>query len=492
MISLATSGTGTITGGIENLIVRNTGNGDGISVIATSASNFILRNNDIAAFGNSLDFSTTGAPANTLLLSIDGNTLETTGATNAAKFVGQIISVTDNSIAIRSFAGNKVIGGGAGGGIRFVDVRFDSDGAGGTVNAGSLDIGTSGAPVNATGLSFISASGTLNLGTLNVFNDAGTGVFVDTKGNGTIFTLNNTGGVVSTTNGVAFNLDPLTVDMTFASVSSVNNPAANIANGIIFDGVAGTFTVTGATTVTGTSSFGINAINTNTGTFNFNTVTVNNAATTGGGIGWASGTLNVTGLANIDTTSGGGVFQEGGSTSFTGGLTIDTTSGDGFLGINAGSITVSGAGNTITTATGRIVSLQTATIGAGGMTFDTLKATGTVGIGAGVQLATVSGGTFNGGALSVAGTSIDGLAASSYPPTIASGQCRHPVHRDQRLPAACAATAPIGIIDALTIRASPACASRTRPARSTSMAARSARPTTRPAQPSRLSAAPRP
>ncbi|TGV73085.1 hypothetical protein EN788_72500, partial [Mesorhizobium sp. M2D.F.Ca.ET.145.01.1.1] len=74
------------------------------------------------------------------------------------------------------------------------------------------------------------------------------------------------------------------------------------ASGIIFDGVAGTFTVTGATNISGMADAGISAINTNAGTFNFNTVTVNNVLSTGGGIGWASGTLNVTGFADIDTT----------------------------------------------------------------------------------------------------------------------------------------------------------------------------------------------
>ncbi|RUZ20086.1 hypothetical protein [Mesorhizobium sp. M7A.F.Ca.CA.001.09.1.1] len=298
--------------------------------------------------------------------------------------------------------------GGTGGGIAFNNVRFDSNGTGGTVSAGTLDVGTTaaGGRVQGDGLGFNNTSGTLDLGTFSVANNGGTGVMVSAKT--TNFTLNSSGGSVDTTGGNAFDLDPLTVNMTLGSVTATGG-----ANGIIFDGVAGTFSVTGATTITGTTNYGISAINTNTGTFNFNTVTVNNAGSSGGGIQVASGTLKVTGLANIDTTSGTGVSQGTGSTSFTGGLTIDTTSGDGFLGIAAGSITVIGTGNTITTATGRIVSLQTAVIGAGGMTFDTLKATGTVGIGAGVQLATVSGGNFNGGALSVAGTSNNALVVQN-------------------------------------------------------------------------------
>ncbi|WP_210241848.1 hypothetical protein, partial [Mesorhizobium sp. B2-6-7] len=132
VITLATSGTSPITGGIENLIIRNTGTGAGVAVDASAASSFFLRNNDISAGGRALDFSTTGAAANTLLLSIDGNTLRSTGSALAASFAGQNISATDNSIAIRSFAVNTVLGG-TGGGIAFDNVTFDSTGAGGIV-----------------------------------------------------------------------------------------------------------------------------------------------------------------------------------------------------------------------------------------------------------------------------------------------------------------------------------------------------------------------
>ncbi|WP_188393765.1 S-layer family protein [Mesorhizobium sp. SARCC-RB16n] len=387
VVSLATSGTGLITGGVQNLIIRNIGTGDGIAVSATAASSFFLRNNDIAAGGSALDFATTGAPANTLLLSIDGNTLKSTGSALAASFVGQNINATDNSIAIRSFAGNKVTGG-TGGGIAFNNVRFDSDGLGGTVSVGTLDIGTTGARVQGDGLNLTSTSGTLDLGTFTIANNSGTGLLVDTKTAGTNFTLNSSGGSVDTTGGAAFNLDPLTVNMTIGSVT-----AAGGTSGIIFDGVAGTFTVTGATTITGTSGDGISAINTNTGTFNFNTVTVNNALTSGGGIGWASGTLTVSGLANIDTTSGTGLTQGGGTTSFTGGLTIDTTSGTGILGsggtmaiaATAGAETVnSTSGQAIgLTSVAANIALDSTSSGGGSVNVNLINTSGTIDLGSG-------------------------------------------------------------------------------------------------------------
>ncbi|WP_284275409.1 right-handed parallel beta-helix repeat-containing protein [Mesorhizobium huakuii] len=392
VINFATSGTSIFTGGLENLIVTNVGSGAGVAVDATGASSFFLRNNTITAGGNALDFSTTGAPADTLLLSIDGNTLRSTASGLAASFSGQNISTTDNSIAIRSFAGNKVTGGAGSGGIVFNNVRFDSDGAGGTVSAGTLGMGTPGTRVQSNGLSFINTSGTLDLGTLSLANNGGTGVLVNTKGAGTIFTLNNSAGVVTTLNGAAFDLDPLTVNMTFSSVSAVGG-----ASGIIFDGVAGTFTVTGTTSISNTTGFGIDAINTNTGTFNFNTVTVNNVTVpnTGGGIHVATGTLNVTGLANIDTTSGTGLSQGGGTTSFTGGLTIDTTTGTGIAGTGGtmgitdtgGAETVNSAGGTAIKLSGvaATIALDSTSSGGGTNNISLTSVTGTIGLGTGTM-----------------------------------------------------------------------------------------------------------
>ncbi|WP_189524610.1 MULTISPECIES: hypothetical protein [unclassified Mesorhizobium] len=405
VINLATSGSGIFSGGVDNLIIRNTSTGAGISVNATAASSFFIWNNDIAAGGRALDFATTGAPANTLLASIDGNTLQSTGTALAASFAGQNISATQNSIAVRSFAGNTVTGG-TGGGLAFSNVTFDSTGAGGTVSVGTLDIGTTAARVQGNGLSLTGTSGTLDLGTFTVFNNNGTGLLVDAKGPpATTFALNSSGGSVDTTSGTAIDLDPLTVGMTIGSVIATGG-----ASGIIFDGVAGTFTVTGATNISGMADAGISAINTNAGTFNFNTVTVNNVLSTGGGIGWASGTLNVTGFADIDTTSGAGLTQTGGTTSFTGGVTIDTTTGVGISGGGGATmgITATGGTESVNSTSGTAIALSNvsatialdSTSSAGGSTnVNLVNTSGTVNLGSGALTGAaavsfiVSGGT---------------------------------------------------------------------------------------------------
>ncbi|WP_214473879.1 hypothetical protein [Mesorhizobium sp. dw_380] len=411
VVNLATSGTGTVTGGMENLIVRDTGSGAGIAVTATTVSNFFLRNNDIAAGGRALDFSTSGAPANTLLLSIDGNTLKSTGSALAASFVGQNISATANSIEIQSFADNTVLGG-TGGGIAFNNVGFDSNGAGGTVSAGTIGVGSPGpGRVQGDGLSFTNTSGTLDLGAFSVFNNGGTGVLANTKT--TNFTLNSSSGGVFTANGAAFDLDPLTVNMVVTSISSGGS-----SGGIIFDGVAGTFTVTGNTSVAAATTAGIMAINAgNTGVFTFNTVTLNSTVTAGGGIQVASGTLNITGLANIDTTTGVGLSQTGGTVSFTGGVTIDTTSGTGIVGTGGTmGITATAAAETVKATAGQAINLSgvaasialdsTNSVG-GANNVSLTNVTGTVGLGSGaLSGATSASFLVNGGtaAISYGGT----------------------------------------------------------------------------------------
>lgn len=413
VINLASSGSGIFTGGIQNLIVSNLGSGAGVAVNATGASSFFVRNNTITAGGNALDFSTTGAPANTLLLSIDGNTLRSTASGLAASFTGQNVDADLNSIAIRSFAGNTATGGAGSGGIAFNNVRFDSDGAGGTVSAGTLGVGTPGARVQGNGLSFTNTSGTVDLGAFIVFNTAGTGVVANTKT--TNFTLNSSSGTVSTSGGAALDLDPLTVNLVLGTVTSTGSSSG----GIIFDGVAGTFTVTGNTTVTAAATGGIMAINAgNTGTFNFNTMTLGNTVTSGGGIQVASGTLNISGLANIDTTSGVGISQSGGTINFTGGVTVDTTTGTGILG-TAGtmSITATAAAQTVNATGGTAINLSgvaatialDSTSSAGGINNVSLTdVTGIVGLGTGA-LSGATGASFN---------VVGGTAAVSYSGTV--------------------------------------------------------------------------
>jgi len=142
--------------------------------------------------------------------------------------------------------GGTVIGNGLGGGVTFNRVTFDASGAsllGTQVAAGDWTVGTSANRVSGDGMAFTDPTGDLAFGALNIANDTGTGLYVNTKVNATAFALSNTSGTIDTTNGAAVFLDPLTTDLTFSTISSTNS----LTNGIELNTVGGSFTVTGAT-----------------------------------------------------------------------------------------------------------------------------------------------------------------------------------------------------------------------------------------------------
>jgi len=147
-----------------------------------------------------------------------------TQARGTAGFTEEHIGRGQDSTIVQSWTSPNQIIGGTGGGILFDRVTFDASGAALTGNqvvfGGTLDIGSSPARVQGDGLSLIDPTGDLNIATLNVFNNAGTGLEVDTKGLGTTFNLAVGGGVLNTTGGPAMFLDPLSGNINLASVTS--------------------------------------------------------------------------------------------------------------------------------------------------------------------------------------------------------------------------------------------------------------------------------
>ncbi|MES0180233.1 hypothetical protein NKJ86_16750 [Mesorhizobium sp. M0025] len=351
---------------IEGVTISNVAAGQtAIQVTGLNGSLSVI-NNNINLAGTLLDvnggtstisvsrgFLPNGGPAGTL----------TGGGINIANRTGGAVTFTDQ-VAITGGNGVSISGGTAGGAVNF---------------NGGLDITTS----LATGLS---------LSGLNVLTVANAGSTTINATGQTALSLQGTLGA----GGVNFD-----------SITSSGG-----TSGIILNGVTGAVNVSGATSITGTSSFGIDGTGANTGTFTFGAVTVNNTATAGGGIHVVSGTVNVTGLANIDTTSGVGLSQSGGTTSFTGGVTIDTTSGTAIVGTGGTmGITATGGAETVNSTLGQAINLinVTASIaldstssGGGTNNVGLANVTGTVSLGSGA-LSGASGVAFllNGGAATV-------------------------------------------------------------------------------------------
>lgn len=194
-----------------------------------------------------------GGTASNLLLGLTGNsTLSTANAVPVMDFIGSGL----NSTIVTSWAApNQVIGGITGSsGIVFDRVSFDADGNVGNgfqqvAFAGTLDIGQ--VPpftiqrVEGDGLTFLNPTGSLSIDTLNIANQNGTGLNVDTSGLGTTFSLLVGGGTIDTQAGtgivtnnsavgtLTFTLNnstvsapTTTIDLTNSNVNGTGNTAA--------------------------------------------------------------------------------------------------------------------------------------------------------------------------------------------------------------------------------------------------------------------------
>jgi VCBS repeat-containing protein len=156
-----------------------------------------------------------------------------------------------------------------------------------------------------------------------------------------------------------------TVNITLISAASTGSTGGAID----LNGLGGSFTVTGATTITGTH--------------------------TGGGVDVTGSSLNVTlsggGLVSTGTATAVNYSTSTGTLAITGGnFDIVTSSGAGLNVQGGGSVTVTGAGNNITTITGFGVNITNST--AAGVTLESVSSSG--GANAGILLNNAGSGGF--------------------------------------------------------------------------------------------------
>jgi VCBS repeat-containing protein len=166
-----------------------------------------------------------------------------------------------------------------------------------------------------------------------------------------------------------------TLDVTLNAVASTGSGS----NAIDLDGVGGSFTVTGATTITGIQG--------------------------GAGIDITNSSLNATfaggGLVSTANRIGVQFVGNSGQLAITGGnFDIVTTTGSGLVALGGGSILVTGSGNDVTVGSGTAVSIAGTIIGAAGVTLSSVTSTGAPN---GIFLADTGAGAF-----SVTGTGIAG------------------------------------------------------------------------------------
>jgi len=140
------------------------------------------------------------------------------------------------------------------------------------------------------------------------------------------------------------------VHITFTSAQSTGSSGGAID----LEGITGDFTVSGATSITGTQS--------------------------GGGVHVSSAlvtvALNGGGTLSTGTADAIDFIGNAGSLTLAGGFAISTTTGIGLNASGGGSVAATGAGNSVTAAGGAAINIVGTQIGAAGLTFQSVSATG--------------------------------------------------------------------------------------------------------------------
>ncbi|HEX8223412.1 MAG TPA: Ig-like domain-containing protein [Allosphingosinicella sp.] len=159
-----------------------------------------------------------------------------------------------------------------------------------------------------------------------------------------------------------------TLDVTLNSAESLSSSGGAVD----LNGVGGSFTVTGATTIAGATGAGVDV-----------TSGINLAVDFQGGL------TASTGASNAVNFSG----NMGSSSLDVAGLSLTTTTGTALNVTNGGTVNVTGTGNTIATTGGTAVNIAFATIGSGGVTLESVSSLG--GSGTGIILNSAGSGGFS-------------------------------------------------------------------------------------------------
>jgi hypothetical protein len=217
------------------------------------------------------------------------------------------------------------------------------------------------------------------------FNGTAAGAVAIQDGGGTVGVLTVANVAVSGQGQIADIDAGGTLNVVLTSAASSGSSGAN--GGVIdLSGVGGSFTVSGGgLSITGThGQTGVDL--------------TGNTGLTASFIGAAAINTGAQAAVNLGASTSS-------TTSFTGGLDIDTTGGTGLASAAGNTLVIAGPGGaTINTTTGQILNLADTVIGASGVTFATLAASNTVANTA-ISLNNVDGAAFNGGTVTVAGTS---------------------------------------------------------------------------------------
>ncbi len=226
---------------ITNLVVEAAGaQGLDINVDGAGDQTLVLDGiNSLTSTGNAFDAALGAASTGDMILMISNTTTASTAGAGF-NFDG---TAGAGTLFISTFSVNAVTTA-ATGGLLADTVTFDVNPTQMGIQqvfAGNFTVGdlSDTTMVTGDGVRLIDPSGTLAFSVLNIANDTGTGLLVDTKGGGTTFLMNTMGGSIITTNGPAMNLDPLTINFVLDTVRSDDSPTW----GAFYDTVSGNMSI---------------------------------------------------------------------------------------------------------------------------------------------------------------------------------------------------------------------------------------------------------
>lgn len=190
----------------------------------------------------------------------------------------------------------------------------------------------------------IAGQGTYTFAILNAQDNTDAGIYV--AGTSVSGSFATTGGTVSGNGGIAVFIDPITANVTLNSISHSGG-----TSGVVLDNLAGSFTVTGQTTISNTSGPAIDIVN-SPASIRFGDINITNPG--GDGISFAG--VNATVVAGNIVISGLGV---GTGLDFSGSRTNFTAQSVNITGTGAGSIGIDLAqtvgGSTIVISNGGVI-----------------------------------------------------------------------------------------------------------------------------------------
>ena len=231
---------------LSNITITNAGD-DGIQIVTAAIDRVVAISNATITGAANEGVDVNLAAAGSLELTADNLTLASmTGAGFKADGSGGT-----GTLFINSFNDNSVTSAMAGG-VIFNTVTLDADPGGALqpLSSGTLTIGSSASRVDDVGLSLTDVTGDWSAGVLSIFNQNGTGLFVDNSVLTTPVSLSSAAGsVVNTLTGPAIELDTVTSRLVFDSITTTDSPGVAIGIKTVSETLS-----SGAVTSTGSTS----------------------------------------------------------------------------------------------------------------------------------------------------------------------------------------------------------------------------------------------